>query len=106
MRCTVPPYARLINLQYHANIARWSDPPSNTIFGVIAKPTTKAHWPADAVFSLLLRYDCSLRCYSFLSADSEPGFLQRTGSRWLMIRCKNSKNSQHPSGSTVPAICG
>ena len=60
MRCAVPPYARLINLQYHANIARWSDPPSNTIFGVIAKPTTQAHWPADAVFSLLLRYDCSV----------------------------------------------
>jgi hypothetical protein len=60
MRSVFPPYARLINLQYHANIARWSDPPSNTIFGAIAKPTTSEHWPADAVFSLLLRCYCTV----------------------------------------------
>jgi hypothetical protein len=29
------------------------------LFGAIANPTVSALWPADAVFSLLLRYYCA-----------------------------------------------
>src|ERR1700736_383807 len=74
------------------------------------------HLAADAVFSLLLRccfavaslllrccfavasllFGCFIGCYSFLSADSEPGFLRRTRLRWLIIRCKEQRKQPAP----------
>src|SRR5271169_6686177 len=49
-----------------------------------------------AVASLL--FSCFLRCYSFPPADSPPGFLRRTGSRWLIIRCKKQRKQPAPFG--------
>jgi hypothetical protein len=66
MRCAVPPYARLINLQYHANIARWCDPPSNTIFGVLQSRRPRRTGPR------MLSFRC---CFAMIAVFSSLLFL-------------------------------